>query len=70
MSIGTSGRIVIEVPPETKRELYATLARDGLSLKEWFLRHALDYMSHSCQKKLDLAAHGDSSALDSSIGRF
>lgn len=40
MSIGTSGRIVIEIDPETKRALYSTLARDGLSLKDWFLHQA------------------------------
>lgn len=45
MSIGNSGRIVIEVEPEFKRNLYSTLAREGLSLKEWFLREAEAYVS-------------------------
>ena len=52
MSIGASGRIVIEVAPEAKRELYAALARDGLSLKEWFLRNAKDYVLSSRQRRL------------------
>ena len=44
MSIGSSGRIVIEVEPEVKRHLYAVLAREGLTLKEWFLREANGYL--------------------------
>lgn len=38
MSIGHSGRIVIEVETGIKRELYSTLRRDGMTLKEWFLK--------------------------------
>lgn len=45
MSIGSSGRIVIEVDPEVKRELYAALVRDGSTLKEWFLKNAQVYLS-------------------------
>lgn len=52
MSIGLSGRIVIEVPPTTKRELYAALARDGLTLKEWFLNKAHEYTLDNAQSKL------------------
>lgn len=40
MSIGNSGRIVIEVEPELKRQLYSALAKDGMSLKQWFLNNA------------------------------
>lgn len=47
MSIGNSGRIVIEVEPGVKRELYAALARDGSTLKEWFLRSAQAYLSNA-----------------------
>ena len=38
MSIGTSGRIVIEIEPESKRQFYAALARDGLTLKDWWIQ--------------------------------
>lgn len=31
MSIGKSGRIVIEVDPATKRDLLSALAKDGLN---------------------------------------
>ncbi len=37
MSIGSSGRIVIEIDPQVKKELYSTLKSKGLTLKEWFL---------------------------------
>jgi hypothetical protein len=56
MSIGASGRIVIEIPPDLKRELYAALARDGVNLKWWFLRQAQDYLSHGQQWRLALEA--------------
>lgn len=64
MSIGSSGRIVIEVEPGLKRELYAALARDGSTLKEWFLRSAQAYLSNTAgQMPLPLAgAASDDSA--------
>lgn len=54
MSIGSSGRIVIEVEPELKRELYAYLTRDGLTLKEWFLQEARTYLATTNQLSLGL----------------
>lgn len=54
MSVGTSGRIVIEVEPETKRLLYSALARDGLTLKEWFLKSAETYLLRGPQLDLPL----------------
>lgn len=44
MSIGSSGRIVIEIQPETKRDLYAVLSTNGETLKNWFLRCADQYV--------------------------
>ena len=52
MPIGSSGRIVIEIDPGLKRELYATLARDQITLKEWFVRNASSYVSDSVQLSL------------------
>ncbi len=43
MSRGESGRIVIEVDPTLKRELYAALALSGSTLKDWFVRNAEAY---------------------------
>lgn len=44
MSIGSSGRIVIEVPADKKRILYSELSKRGLSLKDWFLDQVNDYL--------------------------
>lgn len=40
MAKGSSGRIVIEVDPKFKRDLYSVLAADGETLKDWFIRAA------------------------------
>jgi DNA (cytosine-5)-methyltransferase 1 len=40
MAIGESGRIVIDIEPEVKRQLYSTLALSGRTLKDWFLNSA------------------------------
>lgn len=49
MSIGSSGRIVIEVDPATKRDLYSALAKDGLTLKDWFLKNTASYLANHRQ---------------------
>jgi hypothetical protein len=65
MSIGASGRIVIEVSPHLKRELYAALARDGMNLKSWFLRQAEEYLSHGRQRPLNVVADATQAQLNS-----
>lgn len=40
MARGESGRIVLEVDPDLKGELYVELARRGLTLKAWFVGEA------------------------------
>ena len=37
MPVGKSGRIVIEIDPELKQELYLSLGQDESNLKNWFL---------------------------------
>ena len=37
MAIGSSNRIVIEVDPEKKQEIYAALKARGLTMREWFI---------------------------------
>jgi len=49
MSIGASGRIVIEIEKDIKRELYSILSREGLTLKEWFLQSASTYICNKTQ---------------------
>lgn len=44
MPRGKSNRIVVEVEPELKGRLHATLAMDGLTVKEWFVDCATGYV--------------------------
>lgn len=52
MSRGESGRIVIEVGPDLKRRLYASLAGDGSTLKDWFVESATNYIAEREQPNL------------------
>lgn len=52
MARGESGRIVIEVEPEFKKQLYAALAVSGLTLKDWFLVSAYRYCDEVAQPDL------------------
>lgn len=45
MAQGKSGRIVIEINPELKRDLYSALAKKGITLKDWFIEQAKDYLT-------------------------
>ena len=44
MARGNSGRLVIEIDPLMKQELYAALGQKGLNMKEWFLMNAKVYL--------------------------
>lgn len=60
MPVGRSGRIVIEIDPEQKQELYAALNEDNLNLKQWFLKRVEEYVRDRRQLSLRLwAADGD-----------
>lgn len=52
MPRGTSGRIVIEIDPVLKDDLYEALQKEGLNLKSWFLENVQDYLSDRSQLKL------------------
>jgi hypothetical protein len=52
MARGESGRIVLEIDPSEKKELYEALTRDGLTLKDWFLKHAGNYLRERGQGQL------------------
>ena len=56
MSIGTSGRVVIEIEPELKKALHAALAADGLTLKQWFVAHAEEFLDEALQLPLPFAS--------------
>lgn len=45
MAIGKSGKIVVEMEVELKRELHAALQRDGFTLKEWLVASARRYLA-------------------------
>lgn len=52
MARGESGRIVIEVGSDFKRRLYAALAGDGSTLKDWFVEAATNYIAECEQPNL------------------
>ncbi len=52
MAKGSSGRIVIEIDPELKHELYEVLAKEDLTLKDWFLLNANKYLKNKGQLSL------------------
>jgi hypothetical protein len=47
MARGKSGRIVIEINPRLKQKLYANLALEGQTLKEWFLMCVENFIRES-----------------------
>ncbi|MDC4998403.1 hypothetical protein OHW19_17705 [Acinetobacter baumannii] len=51
MAKGDSGRIVLEIDPTLKKNLYAILAMEQQTLKEWFVLRA---ESHISEKKAEL----------------
>ena len=60
MPVGRSGRIVIEIDPDLKHELYAALERDGVTLKQWFLERVEEHLRYRGQLSLQLkVADGD-----------
>ncbi|MFC1462964.1 hypothetical protein ACFLQU_05085 [Verrucomicrobiota bacterium] len=52
MPRGASGRIVLEIDPSEKRQLYRALDKDGITLKNWFLRQLGRYMEERVQPEL------------------
>ena len=52
MSIGSSGRVVIEVEPHLKQELHKALRQEGTNLKAWFLEHAEAFLANKGQMPL------------------
>ena len=54
MSVGKSGRIVIEIEPGFKQELYEVLGREGKSLKSWFLESAQSFVEDKGQGSLKI----------------
>lgn len=45
MPVGKSGRIVIEIDPDVKQELYKSLGKESSSLRSWFLDNVSKYLA-------------------------
>jgi len=52
MARGKSGRIVIETDPKLKSDLYLALGKNELTLKDWFLKQAEEFIKNADQIKL------------------
>ena len=52
MARGKSGRIVIETDPKLKSDLYKVLSEQELTLKDWFLKQAEEYIKNGNQINL------------------
>ena len=63
MAKGSSGRLVIEIDPSIKKELYEKLGEKGLNMREWFLINANAYLKQNKQSSLliDKVSHKVSS---------
>ena len=45
MSVGSSGRIVLEIDPVIKKQVYQALKSEGLNMKDWFLQQAEELLN-------------------------
>jgi hypothetical protein len=55
MAVGPSGRVVIEIDPDLKRELHEALRADNYpSMRDWFLQQAEVYLGSRGQLRLQL----------------
>jgi hypothetical protein len=52
MSRGNSGRIVLEVDTSIKDDLYIALAKQKLTLKDWFLMQCTQFIYDTNQPSL------------------
>ena len=55
MSRGPSGRIVVELDPNLKSELYLELTREGTTFKDWLIQRASTYIDQRRQPLLLVA---------------
>ena len=57
MPKGPSGRIVIELDPDLKDELYIARQKEGLNMKQWFIENAQDFLANRSQLSLEFATN-------------
>lgn len=53
VSKSESGRLVLEIDPDLKRKLYAVLALEQKTLKEWFIESSSSYVKERLKAELD-----------------
>ena len=51
---GQSKRIVIEIDPELKKSLYIELAKEGRTLKDWFVEKVIQKIEDKYPQQLSL----------------
>lgn len=51
MPVGGSGRVIIEMDPQLKQQLYQTLKSEGLTMREWFLQCVKGYLDSKVQQQ-------------------
>lgn len=61
MAHGKSGRIIIDVDPAFKEQLYATLQEQGSTMKDWFLKQAHTLCDEHNQPSLQFVAEKQAS---------
>lgn len=54
MARGSSGRVIVEIDPVFKQELYDALQKENLTLKDWFLNNAKKFLEDRGQMHLFL----------------
>ena len=70
MPVGKSGRIVIEIDPTLKQELYQSLGKDDSNLKQWFLEQVDGYLAGKSQMPINFSAEGSDDLLRGLIMKF
>ena len=53
MPVGKSGRIVIEIDPILKQELYKSLGSENSNLRSWFLDNVDKYLAEKSQPPMN-----------------
>lgn len=64
MAKGSSGRIVVEIDPKLKQDLYHALGMDGVNMKQWFLNNVCEYLNnhaHSASPSISPDIHNNES---------
>jgi hypothetical protein len=53
MPVGKSGRIVIEIDPVLKQELYKSLGSENSNLRSWFLDNVDKYLAEKSETSMN-----------------